>query len=242
MIVKDMCMICLPKKKDGNKLENYLIKREMILLISVLFFSIPISNLSAKDWKIPENHRLERIICKQVGKKQLTDLDLQEVTEIYINAKYGSCNKLDGIEKLPNLTAIILDPGTITDLNAIIKLKNLTYISIHRNPIKSYKPLDECTNLEGIDLSYLKKVDLSYLQNLSSLKKIYLIDCGLDSIDELKNLNPIEVYLWENNISSLPDLSSWTNIKKLNVAGNPVAKETRIVDENGYVRMNYFNK
>lgn len=215
---------------------------KIILLISIFCFFIPISKLSAKDWKIPENHRLERIICKQIGKKLLSDLDLQEVTEIYINSKYGSCSRLDGIEKLKNLRAISLDSGTITDLNAIIQLKHLTYISIHRNPIKSYKPLEECKNLEGIDLSYLKKVDLRYLQSLSNLTKIYLIDCGLDSIDELKNLNPIEVYLWKNNISSLPDLLGWTNIKILNVAGNPIAKETGIVDENGYVRMSYFNK
>ena len=102
--------------------------------------------------------------------------------------------------------------------------------------------MEECEKLEGIDLSYLKTVDLRYIQNLSNLKKIYLIDCGLENIDELKNLNPVEVYLWGNNINNLPDLSRWVNIKKINVAGNPIAKETHIVDENGYVRMNSFNK
>ena len=71
---------------------------------------------------------------------------------------------------------------------------------------------------------------------------IYIADCGITNIDCLKDLNPEEVCLWDNNIESLPDLSNWTRIKKLDLSGNPIAKNREITDENGDVYMSYFKK
>ena len=66
------------------------------------------------------------------------------------------------------------------------------------------------------------------------------IQIGITNIDCLKDLNPEKVYLWHNNIESLPDLSNWTRIKKLDLSGNPITKNREIIDENGDVYMSYF--
>ena len=80
------------------------------------------------------------------------------------------------------------------------------------------------------------------ISNLKNLNDIYIADCGITNIDCLKDLNPEEVCLWHNNIESLPDLSNWTKIKKLDLSGNPITKNRDIVDENGDVYMSYFKK
>ena len=86
----------------------------------------------------------------------------------------------------------------------------------------------------------MPNIDISFLENLRNLNYISISDCGIISIDCLKDLNPEKVYLWDNNIESLPDLSNWTKIKKLDLSGNPITKNRDIVDENGDVYMSYF--
>jgi len=86
----------------------------------------------------------------------------------------------------------------------------------------------------------MPNIDISFLENLRNLNDIYIADCGITNIDCLKNLNPEEVHLWDNNIESLPDLSNWTRIKKLDLSGNPITKNREIIDENGDVYMSYF--
>lgn len=72
------------------------------------------------------------------------------------------------------------------------------------------------------------------------IKKIIISGILLIAILLLVCLNPEKVYLWHNNIESIPDLSNWTRIKKLDLSGNPIAKNREIIDENGDVYMSYF--
>ena len=216
--------------------------KKIILVLILISCTVVYFYTHRVDGLIPENPRLERVIRKQLGKKHLTEQDLEEVTRLFINAKYGSAKKLEGIERLKNLKSLILYPGKIKNLEPITKINHLTYLCVNRNPVSSYEPISKCIYLKGLDLCYQKNVDLKYLENLTELKDIDLGMCNLDSIDELKNLNPERVILWNNNISCLPDLSGWTNIKEVYVGCNPIAQNHDIIDENNRVRMSYFGK
>ena len=192
---------------------------------------------------IPENPRLEKIICRQLEKNELTEEDLLNVNRLVVNAKYGRVKTLAGIERLKNLNILVIYPGKIKSLKPITNLTKLTGIGISRqNKLTDLQLIGQIITLTDISLSDMPNIDISFLEKLRNLNYISISDCGIISIDCLKDLNPEKVYLWDNNIESLPDLSNWTRIKKLDLSGNPITKNRDIVDENGDVYMSYFKK
>ena len=210
-----------------------------ILLIAILLLVCPKYKLGM----IPENPRLEKIICRQLEKNELTEEDLLNVNRLFVNAKYGRVKTLVGIERLKNLNTLIIYPGKIKSLKPITNLTKLTGIGIARqNKLTDLQLIGQINNLTYISLRDMPNIDISFLENLRNLNDIYIADCGITNIDCLKDLNPEEVHLWDNNIESLPDLSNWTRIKKLDLSGNPITKDREIVDENGDVYMSYFKK
>ena len=210
-----------------------------ILLIVILLFVRPKYKLGM----IPENPRLEKIICRQLEKNELTEEDLLNVDHLFVNGKYGRVKTLVGIERLKNLEILSIYPGKMISLEPITNLTKLTAIGIaRRNKLTDLQLIGQITTLTDISLRDMPNIDISFLENLRNLNDIYIADCGITNIDCLKNLNPEEVHLWNNNIESLPDLSNWTKIKKLDLSGNPITKNRDIVDENGDVYMSYFKK
>ncbi len=210
-----------------------------ILLIVILLFVRPKYKLGM----IPENPKMEKIICKQLEKNELTEEDLLNVNRLVVNGKYGRVKTLVGIERLKNLEILSIYPGKMISLEPITNLTKLTAIGIARqNKLTDLQLIGQITTLTDISLRDMPNIDISFLENLGNLNDIYIADCGITNIDCLKNLNPEEVHLWDNNIESLPDLSNWTKIKKLGLSGNPITKNREITDENGDVYMSYFKK
>lgn len=208
-----------------------------IVLIVILLFGCQKYKLGM----IPENPKLEKIICRQLQKNELTEEDLLNVNRLVVNAKFGKIETLAGIECLKNLEILSIYPGKMISLEPITKLDKLKYIGIARqNKLTDLQLIGQITTLTDISLRDMPNIDISFLENLKNLTDIYIADCGITNIDCLKDLNPEEVYLWHNNIESLPDLANWTRIKKLNLSGNPITKNREIIDENGDVYMSYF--
>lgn len=208
-----------------------------IVLIVILLFGCQKYKLGM----IPENPKLEKIICRQLQKNELTEEDLLNVNRLVVNAKFGKIETLAGIERLKSLEILSIYPGKIKSLEPITKLDKLKYIGIARqNKLTDLQLIGQITTLTDISLRDMPNIDISFLENLKNLNDIYIADCGITNIDCLKDLNPEEVYLWHNNIESLPDLANWTRIKKLNLSGNPITKNREIIDENGDVYMSYF--
>ena len=208
-----------------------------IVLIVILLFGCQKYKLGM----IPENPKLEKIICRQLQKNELTEEDLLNVNRLVVNAKFGKIETLAGIERLKNLEILSIYPGKMISLEPITKLDKLKYIGIERqNKVTDLQLIGQITTLTDISLRDMPNIDISFLENLKNLTDIYIADCGITNIDCLKDLNPEEVYLWHNNIESLPDLANWTRIKKFNLSGNPITKNREIIDENGDVYMSYF--
>ena len=67
--------------------------KKIILVLILISCTVVYFYTHRVDGLIPENPRLERVIRKQLGKKHLTEQDLEEVTRLFINAKYGSAKK-----------------------------------------------------------------------------------------------------------------------------------------------------
>jgi len=166
-----------------------------ILLIVVLLFVRPKYKLGM----IPENPKMEKIICKQLEKNELTEEDLLNVNRLVVNGKYGRVKTLAGIERLKNLNILVIYPGKIKSLKPITNLTKLTGIGISRqNKLTDLQLIGQITTLTDISLRDMPNIDISFLENLRNLNDIYIADCGITNIDCLKNLNPEEVHLWNN--------------------------------------------
>ena len=208
-----------------------------ILLIAILLLVCPKYKLGM----IPENPKMEKIICQQLEKNELTEEDLLNFNRLVVNAKYGSVKTLAGIERLKNLEILSIYPGKIKSIKPITNLTKLKSIGIARqNKLTDLHLIGQISTLTDISLRDMPSIDISFLENLKNLNDIYIADCGITNIDCLKDLNPEEVCLWHNNIESIPDLSNWTRIKKLDLSGNPITINREIIDENGDVYMSYF--
>ena len=166
-----------------------------ILLIVVLLFVRPKYKLGM----IPENPKMEKIICKQLEKNELTEEDLLNVNRLVVNGKYGRVKTLVGIERLKNLEILSIYPGKMISLEPITKLTKLKSIGIARqNKLTDLQLIGQITTLTDISLRDMPNIDISFLENLRNLNDIYIADCGITNIDCLKNLNPEEVHLWNN--------------------------------------------
>ncbi|MBE6359823.1 MAG: hypothetical protein E7059_00020 [Treponema bryantii] len=166
-----------------------------ILLIVILLFVRPKYKLGM----IPENPKMEKIICKQLEKNELTEEDLLNVNRLVVNGKYGRVKTLAGIERLKNLNILVIYPGKIKSLKPITNLTKLTGIGISRqNKLTDLQLIGQITTLTDISLRDMPNIDISFLENLKNLNDIYIADCGITNIDCLKNLNPEEVHLWNN--------------------------------------------
>jgi leucine-rich repeat protein SHOC2 len=77
---------------------------------------------------------------------------------------------------LSNLNYLGLSGNQIKLLpDSVIKLQNLTTLSVESNEIKSIpRWIENLSNLEEIELSGNRLTDLSVLQGLKKLKKVYL--------------------------------------------------------------------
>ena len=239
------CHLSLYKVKKGQKVEEHDLIGNSGMSGNILEpeLEIKISKMNKNDLKDEtsvtlKNAKLQKVICKQLNKKDLSEQDLLGITEIFLNAKFGNVSDLDGIERLENLEKLIIYPGKLKSIASIRELKNLKYISINENPkIKDLEIIGEKSELTGICLERMKGFDFSFISKLEKLEEITILGCALEKIDFLKNLNPTDVCLWNNQIQYLPDLSGWTRIKSFSISGNPIVKNASIVDQNGKVRI-----
>ena len=141
-----------------------------ILLIVILLFVRPKYKLGM----IPENPKMEKIICKQLEKNELTEEDLLNVDHLFVNGKYGRVKTLAGIERLKNLKTLIIYPGNIKSLKPITNLTKLTGIGIARqNKLTDLQLIGKINTLTYISLRDMPNIDISFLENLRNLNDIY---------------------------------------------------------------------
>ncbi len=97
----------------------------VFLLNVISLFSNPKKAKKENETSVTlKNAKLQKVICKQLNKKDLSEQDLLGITEIFLNAKFGNVSDLDGIERLENLEKLIIYPGKLKSIASIRELKN----------------------------------------------------------------------------------------------------------------------
>ena len=152
------------------------------------------------------------------------------IEHVYIDEKLEIYD-LEPLRNLKMLKILGLYRPNKNVIKTISNLNSLTKLKCRNSNISDIKFLEQCTNLEELDLGSIsnrkmdsnKLNDLSPISSLKKLKKLDLSGCGLGDISSLNiSTKVIELSLDWNNIVDIKPLSNLINLEKLNVMYNPI--------------------
>lgn len=93
-------------------------------------------------------------------------------------------------------------------------LKSVKKLSLNDKGIKSLEGIENCTNLEELEISDNAIVDLNPIKSLKSLKDFRALDCGISDISVLASLTNLEnIDLDYNNIYDVTPIMNLNKIK-----------------------------
>ncbi|XP_071736259.1 uncharacterized protein [Rutidosis leptorrhynchoides] len=172
----------------------------------------------------------------------------------WLSVKQNKLRSLKGIEGCINLTVLNAGNNMIQSMDEVSTLVRLRALILNDNEIVSICKLDKMKELNTLVLSKnpIRKIGES-LSRVNSITKLSLSNCKIQCIDSsIKSCTELrELRLAHNEIRTLPSeltrntkiqnldvgnnlimrwsdlkiLSSLTNLKNLNLAGNPVAEK-----------------
>ena len=152
-------------------------------------------------------------ILEYNGDHELTEEDLEKVTEIRLRSK-----DIRGVEKLVNLEYVVILTGTIYDYTPLSQLKKLKTLKIHAESMTCLDgSFSLLTNLETLEIVETKLTDVSPVEQLVNLKSLDLLENHIEFLPKnIGNLQQLEFLAFShNNVQDITPLKSLTNLKKL---------------------------
>lgn len=176
--------------------------QELPVLPKPIVLGLQRNNIAALD-EMPMLPTLEKL---QLSKNRITSTrglpELPNLTVLQI--RDNKLTSLQGLTSLPNLEALLLEDNEIVSFEGLPALPMLTRVEISNNEISSFKGLPASAELKRIEISNNEIASLDGLPEPSTLP-------GLESL-ALNN----------NAITVVSPLSSWTQLRYLELRDNPI--------------------
>ena len=121
----------------------------------------------------------------------------------------------------------MISTGLAAIPRSLQKFPNLYKLQLQTNKIRKLRILDECTNLQILNLSdnQLNSAGLTLLSKITGLKSIDFSYNKIDSLEHFANLREIEsLNLSYNELKEIPPLPNLSRLKYLDLTGNPISK------------------
>ena len=127
------------------------------------------ANIDAEE-VILDNPNLEKIIREQLPKPEgaLLKGDLEKLTFLNVNDRFGGIESLKGLELAVNLQHLIIEDVSVSDISALENLTNLTELKLNSLPIENIDSLLMLPLLEKVQIGNLE-MDLSQSEVLREL-------------------------------------------------------------------------
>ncbi|CAM8949629.1 unnamed protein product [Rhodiola kirilowii] len=155
-----------------------------------------------------------------------------------LNAGKNQLRSMDEVRSVVTLRALILNDNEITSICPLDQLKELNTLVLSKNPVRDVrKSLEKMKSLTKLSLSHCQLQSLgSSLKSCSELKELRLAHNELTALpSELAHNARIHTLdLGNNSIinwSDLKVLNSLTNLRNLNLHGNPIADKDKFVNK-----------
>ncbi|KAK7324848.1 hypothetical protein VNO77_28727 [Canavalia gladiata] len=152
-----------------------------------------------------------------------------------LNAGKNRLKSIDQVTTLVSLRALILNENEISSICKLDQMKELNTLVLSKNPIRKIgEALMKVKSITKLSLSYcqLQGIDMS-LKSCVELSELRLAHNEIKSLpDELMHNSKLRNLDLGNNVitrwSELKVLKLLTNLKNLNIQGNPVATVDKI--------------
>jgi len=121
----------------------------------------------------------------------------------------------------------MISTGLASIPRSLQKFPNLYKLHLQTNKIKKLRILNDCENLEILNLSdnHLNTEGLALLLKITGLKSADFSYNEIDSMENFTNLREIEsLNLSNNEIKEIPPLPNLSKLKFLDLTGNPINK------------------
>ncbi len=192
-----------------------------------------------------------RLSLGKDGNEPITELDLLNVTEIYIYGdqavadspsfdelgahmalndgvlKNGGLSSLDDLAQLKNLKTVRIALQDLTDISALSGLRSLETVDLRHNPLEDISPL---ATLPALKLLSLFETHVSDLSALSGCKMLENVDIGKTWVTSFQALDGLisirELYMRETPLQTLAGIEAFGNLKVIelsNVADDDLA-------------------
>lgn len=127
-------------------------------------------------------------------------------------------------EMVPNLKALYIMRGSLSDISFLKEFPDLEDISFYGNEIRDISPLAYCKELKVLSLGYNKVEDITPLSGLSKLEEVGLQGNKIKDIEALRFLPNLKgVNLNDNQITDLSPLAGMTQLESLGVCFNQIS-------------------
>ena len=153
----------------------------------------------------------------------VTRAHLASIEVLYLDNQSITTLKSHDFDELINMSVLILDGNSISELYPLLGLTSLRFLSLHRNSLTDVSALSGLWNLTSLLLDGNSISDISPLSGLTNLIELQLDGNSISDISALSGLtNMISLNLSNNAIGDISDLSGLTNLTTLNLSNNAI--------------------
>ncbi|KAL8119634.1 uncharacterized protein LOC141724382 [Apium graveolens] len=161
---------------------------------------------------------------------------IERLTKLTVlNAGKNKLNSMDEVTSVITLRALILNDNEITSIPKLDRMKELNTLVLSRNPIQEIgESMEKLKLISKISLSHCQIQTIgSSLKSCTELRELRLAHNSITNLpDELVCNKRIRILDIGNNFigrwSNLKVLSSLSNLRNLDLQGNPVAEKKKL--------------
>jgi DNA helicase-4 len=156
-------------------------------------------------------YKNERYEIDEYGRLYLSDLDIQDISDIV------------GLEKLRGVKSLSLQNNKISEIKGLDNIVDLETLYLYYNEITEIKNLEGLTNLKKLVLNDNRIIQIKGLENLTNLIELKLTDNQIKRIENLQSLVKLEhLDLHGNDINEIKGLETLENLRTLYLSGNEI--------------------
>ncbi len=191
-----------------EKVKNFTLKR--LPNIRKISFPEEIENLTIENTNLGHVFKLQNIIIKNI---KLSEID--RLQEVYINNCYTkniTLKMISGLQIL-DFSRNLISKVTTYDCRS----KNIRVINLSKNKLKRVPEIIFNQSLAYLNISNNPLSDLTDLKYCKRIEKLLLDNCGIESIDFVKDLDVKYISLNHNPIKDLFPLIHNKKLKTINL-------------------------
>ncbi len=161
-----------------------------------------------------------------LSKLGLTNIPVEISELVWLERLYLENNqltKIEGLEKLSNLSTLWLENNQLTKIEGLDKLSNLSELLLYNNQLTKIEGLENLSKLSSLWLQNNKLAKIEGLEKLGNLSSLELVDNQIIKIEGLENLSNLSsLGLHNNKLTKIEGLEKLGNLSSLGLNDNQI--------------------